>query len=50
MIRRIVDAVVQGEIDPDTPADRRMQRRLEGAIVALEATAKPTATGSSSPS
>ncbi|HSH58250.1 MAG TPA: hypothetical protein VK988_01160 [Acidimicrobiales bacterium] len=37
-LRRLLDAVDRGEVTADTPSDRRMVRRIEGAVVALEVT------------
>ncbi len=36
-LRRLLDAIDRGEITADTPAERRIVRRIEGAVVALEA-------------
>jgi hypothetical protein len=35
-LRRLLAAVEAGEIDADTPQARRLLRRLEGAIGAIE--------------
>jgi hypothetical protein len=39
LARRILDAVERGELDADSPAARRLVRRLEGAAAAWEAEA-----------
>jgi hypothetical protein len=40
-IRRLLDAVERGEISADSPQERRMLRRLEGAAAAWTADEKP---------
>jgi hypothetical protein len=46
LLRRLLAAINRGELSADTPVDRRITRRIEGALAALDADqATHTATG-----
>ena len=45
LVRRLLAAVEQGEIEADSPTARRLLRRLEGAVAAWEAEAQPRRKG-----
>ncbi len=40
-LRRVLDHVARGDITAETPPERRMVHRLEGAAIGLEAGARP---------
>lgn len=41
ILRRVLDAVEADELTAETPAERRLVRRVEGAVIGLEAPARP---------
>ena len=41
LARRLLDAVERGDLEADTPAGRRLVRRIEGATAAWEAESRP---------
>ncbi len=41
-LRHLLEAVERGDIDASTGSERRMVRRLEGAVAALEVSARPS--------
>jgi hypothetical protein len=46
LARRLLDAVARGELDAESPAARRLLRRIEGAVAAWEGEGSAAGAGS----